>query len=79
MQSNKFILGGDFNNSVLWDKGDKQNNFSNIESFLQNLDYKSVYQNHNSMKNMDMKNNQLFLIQKKKISLITLTFYFYKH
>ena len=45
MQSNKFILGGDFNNSVLWDKGNKQNNFSNIQSFLQNLDYKSVYHN----------------------------------
>ena len=43
VQSSKCILGGDFNNSVLWDKGDKQNNFSNIESFLQNLNFKSVY------------------------------------
>ena len=46
VQSNKFILGGDLNNSVLWDKGDKQNNFLNIESFLRNLDYESVYHNH---------------------------------
>ena len=46
VQSNKFILGGDLNNSVLWDKGDKQNNFLNIESFLRNLDYKSVYHSH---------------------------------
>ena len=27
------------------DKGNKQNNFSNIQSFLQNLDHKSLYHN----------------------------------
>ena len=37
------IVGGDFNNSVVWDKGEKKNNFSNIQSSLRNLDFKSIY------------------------------------
>ena len=45
MQSHKFILGGDFNNSVLWDRGNNPNNFSNILLFLQNLHFQSVYHN----------------------------------
>ena len=36
-------MGGDFNNSVVWDKGEKKNNFSNIQSSLRNLDFKSIY------------------------------------
>jgi len=37
------IFGGDFNNSVIWDKPNNQNNFQNINDNLNNLGFKSIY------------------------------------
>ena len=37
------VLGGDFNNSVIWDKPNNQNNFQNINSKLEDLGFKSIY------------------------------------
>ena len=37
------IFGGDFNNSVIWDKPNNQNNFQNINSKLEDLGFNSAY------------------------------------
>ena len=37
------VLGGDFNNSVIWDKPNNQNNFQNINSKLEDLGFNSAY------------------------------------
>jgi len=37
------IFGGDFNNSPIWDKRNKPNNFSNINQELEKLGFKSSY------------------------------------
>ena len=41
--NDKVIFSGDLNNSVIWDKGNKENNFKNINSKLVSLNFKSVY------------------------------------
>ena len=37
------VFGGDFNNSVIWDKPNNQNNFQNINSKLEDLGFNSAY------------------------------------
>ena len=37
------VFGGDFNNSVIWDKPNKENNFQNINSKLGSLGFASAY------------------------------------
>ena len=37
------VLGGDFNNSVIWDKPNNQNNFENINLKLEGLGFNSAY------------------------------------
>ena len=37
------VFGGDFNNSVIWDKPNKENNFQNINSKLESLGFTSAY------------------------------------
>ena len=41
--SDRSIVCGDFNNSVIWDKGDKESNFSNTNERLQKLGFESVF------------------------------------
>lgn len=42
-EKDKGFVVGDFNNSVIWDKPGKPNNFQNINEFLESLDFKSAY------------------------------------
>ena len=42
-KANKGIIAGDFNNSVIWDKGNKESNFINTNSTLSHLGYESAY------------------------------------
>ena len=37
------VFGGDFNNSVIWDKPNNLNNFQNINSKLEDLGFNSAY------------------------------------
>jgi len=37
------VFGGDFNNSVIWDKPNNHNNFENINSKLEGLGFNSAY------------------------------------
>ena len=37
------IFGGDFNNSVIWDKPNNENNFENINKKLEGLGFRSAY------------------------------------
>jgi endonuclease/exonuclease/phosphatase family metal-dependent hydrolase len=37
------VFGGDFNNSVIWDKPNNQNNFENINLKLKGLGFHSAY------------------------------------
>ena len=41
----KCIIAGDFNNSIIWDKKNNDNNFININSNLENLGFTSNYHN----------------------------------
>jgi exonuclease III len=41
--SNPCLFGGDFNNSIIWDKRNNDNNFQNINSTLTGLGFKSAY------------------------------------
>ena len=41
--SDKGIIAGDFNNSVIWDKGNKESNFIYTNSFLNKLGFQSAY------------------------------------
>lgn len=43
VSKNKAISSGDFNNSIIWDVENKENNFKNINSTLENLGFKSSY------------------------------------
>lgn len=43
MNGDKGIVAGDFNNSVIWDKGTKESNFINTNSALNSLGYQSTY------------------------------------
>ena len=42
-ETDQGIIAGDFNNSVIWDKGTKESNFMNANSTLQSLGYQSTY------------------------------------
>ena len=42
-ETDQGIIAGDFNNSVIWDKGTKESNFMNTNSTLQSLGYQSTY------------------------------------
>ena len=42
-ETDQGIIAGDFNNSVIWDKGTKESNFMNTNSALQSLGYQSAY------------------------------------
>ena len=37
------VIGGDFNNSIIWDRPNNKNNFENINTQLENLGFASVY------------------------------------
>ena len=37
------VIGGDFNNSVIWDKPNNKNNFKNINTHLKSLGFTSAY------------------------------------
>mgnify|MGYP000542421204 CR=1 FL=1 len=41
--SHPCLVGGDFNNSVIWDKPNNNNNFQNINRNLESLGYTSAY------------------------------------
>lgn len=41
--SEKVIISGDFNNSVIWDKGNKDSNFINTNKVLESMGFKSSY------------------------------------
>jgi exonuclease III len=42
-ETDQGIIAGDFNNSIIWDKGTKESNFMNTNSALQSLEYQSTY------------------------------------
>jgi exonuclease III len=44
----KAIISGDFNNSVIWDKGDKESNFKNTNLALESIGFKSSYHKLNN-------------------------------
>jgi len=41
--TDKGIIAGDFNNSVIWDQGNKESNFMNTNLALNSLEYQSAY------------------------------------
>ena len=43
IQNDKIIFSGDFNNSVIWDEGNNENNFKNINTKLNELNLVSGY------------------------------------
>ena len=43
LQDDKIMVSGDFNNSVLWDRGDNINNFKNINQKLNEFNFISAY------------------------------------
>ena len=42
------VFGGDFNNSVVWDKQNNENNFQNINKRLEVLGFRSAYHSKNN-------------------------------
>ena len=42
------VFGGDFNNSIIWDRPNNNNNFENINAQLENLGFASVYHSNTS-------------------------------
>jgi endonuclease/exonuclease/phosphatase family metal-dependent hydrolase len=46
--SEKVIISGDFNNSVIWDKGNKDSNFRNTNAVLESMGFKSSYHKLNN-------------------------------
>lgn len=66
LSSNKKILfAGDFNNSVIWDKGNKENNFSNINNKLNSLGLKSSYHEYSNEKFGEESKGTLFHTKKQ--------------
>ena len=61
----KIIISGDFNNSVIWDKGNKENNFSNINSKLNSLGLKSSYHEYTNEKFGEESKGTLFHTKKQ--------------
>ena len=41
--SKQAVISGDFNNSVIWDKGNKDSNFRNTNTVLESMSFKSSY------------------------------------
>ena len=46
--SEKVIISGDFNNSVIWDKGNKDSNFRNTNTVLESMGFTSCYHKLNN-------------------------------
>ena len=66
LSSNKKVLiAGDFNNSVIWDKGNKENNFSNINNKLNSLGLKSSYHEYTNEKFGEESKGTLFHTKKQ--------------
>ena len=66
LSSNKKVLfAGDFNNSVIWDKGNKENNFSNINNKLNSLGLKSSYHEYSNEKFGEESKGTLFHTKKQ--------------
>ena len=42
-ENERCIVAGDFNNSIIWDKKDNENNFNNINDHFMNLGFSSNY------------------------------------
>ena len=42
-KNEKCVVAGDFNNSIIWDKKDNENNFNNINDHFMNLGFASNY------------------------------------
>ena len=42
-ENERCIVAGDFNNSIIWDKKDNENNFNNINDHFMNLGFASNY------------------------------------
>ena len=66
LSSNKKLLfAGDFNNSVIWDKGNKENNFLNINNKLNSLGLKSSYHEYSNEKFGEESKGTLFHTKKQ--------------
>jgi len=63
--SKKVLFAGDFNNSVIWDKGNKENNFSNINNKLNSLGLKSSYHEYTNEKFGEESKGTLFHTKKQ--------------
>ena len=46
--SKQAVISGDFNNSVIWDKGNKDSNFRNTNTALESMGFKSSYHKLNN-------------------------------
>ena len=76
-ESEVSIFGGDFNNSVVWDKGDNENNFSNINSSLNNLEFMSIY-HHLTEEDFGSEKDTTFFHTKKEIKSYHIDYLFLK-
>ena len=63
--NSKVLFAGDFNNSVIWDKGNKENNFLNINNKLNNLGLKSSYHEYSNEKFGEESKGTLFHTKKQ--------------
>ena len=59
------VFGGDFNNSIIWDRPNNKNNFENINAQLENLGFASVY-NSNTSDEFGYEKNATFFHTKNK-------------
>ncbi len=63
--NSKVLFAGDFNNSVIWDKGNKENDFLNINNKLNSLGLKSSYHEYTNEKFGEESKGTLFHIKKQ--------------
>lgn len=63
--NSKVLFAGDFNNAVIWDKGNKENNFSNINNKLNSLGLKSSYHEYSNEKFGEESKGTLFHTKKQ--------------
>ena len=63
--SKKVLFAGDFNNSVIWDRENKENNFSNINNKLNSLGLKSCYHEYSNEKFGEESKGTLFHTKKQ--------------
>ena len=63
--NSKVLFAGDFNNSVIWDKGNKENNFLNINNKLNSLGLKSSYHEYLNEKFGEESKGTLFHTKKQ--------------